>query len=522
MIRKYALYPFLFILFLVLNPLVGNFDQIDPFQALRPLILLLLVSIGLILMLYAILKDWDYASYLIFLGLVFVFVFGHLIRVIEQWLPDDDQVVRLVLLGIWSIILVVMGLKKLFIRFGSGERVTPLLNLIFSFAFLGQIVYSVVLMFQGMLPIPFANAQEAPLPNTGTTISLDCTNPPDIYYIVLDGYGRADVLEEIYGVDTRPFLESLTARGFYIADQSHANYIQTVYAIPSALNFSYMQPKPKGVSGYDYFPQLIADNQVLSLLQQCDYQMVAFETGFFFTNYPRADVYLSAGSELNEFEGLLLADTPVDMLLVKLVVEPPERSYAAHRQRVLYTFEQLQELPEMRGPKLIFAHIVSPHPPFVFDAQGNPIQPNRSYSIGDGNDYRGTWQEYRQGYAGQVQFVNRMLEETVDAIIRKSPQPPVIILQGDHGPGGHLQWKSPVQTCLWERTPIFNAYYLPGGGEKRLYPDISPVNSFRVVLNEYFGTDFELLPGETLFTSHIPGADFIDITANRDSKNNCN
>ena len=283
-----------------------------------------------------------------------------------------------------------------------------------------------------------------------------------------------------------------------------------------------MQPKPKGVSGYDYFPQLIADNQVLSLLQQCDYQMVAFETGFFFTNYPRADVYLSAGSELSEFEGLLLADTPVDMLLVKIVVEPPERSYAAHRQRVLYTFEQLQELPEMRGPKLTFAHIVSPHPPFVFDAQGDPIQPNRSYSIGDGNDYRGTWQEYRQGYAGQVQFVNRMLEETVDAIIRKSSQPPVIILQGDHGPGGHLQWKSPVQTCLWERTPIFNAYYLPGGGEKWLYPDISPVNSFRVVLNEYFGTNFELLPGETLFTSHIPGADFIDITANRDSKNNCN
>ena len=82
----------------------------------------------------------------------------------------------------------------------------------------------------------------------------------------------------------------------------------------------------------------------------------------------------------------------------------------------------------------------------------------------DGSDYRGSWAEYQRGYAAQVQHVNRLVEETVSAILARSATPPVIIIQGDHGPGGHLEWGSPDRTCLWERTPILLAYYLPDGG----------------------------------------------------------
>jgi hypothetical protein len=170
---------------------------------------------------------------------------------------------------------------------------------------------------------------------------------------------------------------------------------------------------------------------------------------------------------------------------------------------------------------MVFAHIISPHPPFVFDAQGNAVQPPRSYSIGDGDDYRGDWEEYRQGYAGQVQFVNRMLEKTVDAILSKSSTPPVILIQGDHGPGGFLDWDSPEQTCLWERAAIFNAYYLPGAEANVLSADISPVNSFRIVLKIYFDANLELLPDRTYFTSHRLTRQIIDITGQRDSTLNC-
>jgi len=120
-----------------------------------------------------------------------------------------------------------------------------------------------------------------------------------------------------------------------------------------------------------------------------------------------------------------------------------------------------------------------------------------------------------------VQFVDRMLEEIIDAILNRSSQPPIIILQGDHGPGGFLNWFSPQRTCLCERTSILNAYYLPSGVSKDLYPTISPVNSFRVILNSYFGTHLDLLPDRTFFTSHRLIRQIIDITDERNSMRNC-
>jgi hypothetical protein len=170
---------------------------------------------------------------------------------------------------------------------------------------------------------------------------------------------------------------------------------------------------------------------------------------------------------------------------------------------------------------MVFAHIISPHPPFVFDVHGKPTEPARGYSVNDGDDFQGTLDEYRAGYARQVQFVNQKLEWAIDAILANSPTPPVIILQGDHGPGSRLNWGSPAKTCLWERTSILNAYYLPGGGESRLYPSISPVNSFRVVLNAYFGANLPLLPDRTYFTSHRLERQAIEITAERSSRQNC-
>ncbi|HLA97216.1 MAG TPA: hypothetical protein VJL34_02095, partial [Anaerolineales bacterium] len=118
-------------------------------------------------------------------------------------------------------------------------------------------------------------------------------------------------------------------------------------------------------------------------------------------------------------------------------------------------------------------------------------------------------------------FVNRRLEETIDALLANSETPPVIILQSDHGPGSRLDWSSPGKTCLWERTAILNAYYLPGSGSDQLYPSISPVNSFRVILNAVFGTDLPLLPDNTYFTSHLLERQVIDITEGRDSRALC-
>jgi len=89
----------------------------------------------------------------------------------------------------------------------------------------------------------------------------------------------------------------------------------------------------------------------------------------------------------------------------------------------------------------------------------------------------------------------------VEEIISRSKIPPVIIIQGDHGFWGGAQ----------ERMPIMNAYYLPGKeSSKLLYPNITPVNTFRVVLNTYFQGQFELLPDLNYASQN--DKDFYDVT----------
>jgi hypothetical protein len=148
------------------------------------------------------------------------------------------------------------------------------------------------------------------------------------------------------------------------------------------------------------------------------------ESGFSFTEQPEVDLYLEQERGLNEFESMLIAESPIEMVVDKLNLEPTEFSHAAHRERVLYSFEQLRRLPRLPGPKFVIAHIMTPHPPFVFDANGSEREPLQSYAIGDGDDFPGTWQEYREGYPAQVQNANRQLIETIEAILENSERLP--------------------------------------------------------------------------------------------------
>lgn len=519
MFKKAILYPFLFILYGILNPLLFNLDQVDPSQAVRPLLILVLISSGLILILRFVFKNWQYAGYLTFLFLAFLFFSGHSSQIIQDLIPSYLESASLIAMLFWGISLSILGVKGIWLRIGGTSVLNPALNLILTFAVLSQVLLAAPKIIRTVFSFPGQGKSEL-IPETGASTTIDCQQRPDIYYLILDAYGRADVLEEQYGLDNQPFLEFLERKGFTVAGQSHSNYTQTIFSLASALNFKFIGPEPAGTSGQTYFTRLIAENELVALLQECGYRTVSFETGFSFTNNPQVDIYLASENRFNDFESLLLVDTPLEWLAEAVGWEQPEYSYESHRERVLDDFTQLKSLPEIEGPKFVFAHIISPHPPFVFDQNGASKQPGRSYSIGDGNDFRGTWDEYREGYANQVEFINRMLEETIESILTGSQTPPIIILQGDHGPGGHLDWSSPGSSCLWERTSILNAYYLPGGVSQP-YATITPVNSFRVILNNYFGTDLELLPDKTFFTSHRLPRQVIDITDERESRANC-
>ena len=112
----------------------------------------------------------------------------------------------------------------------------------------------------------------------------------------------------------------------------------------------------------------------------------------------------------------------------------------------------------------------------------------------------------------QLMYTNRRLQSTLDEILSRSAEPPIIILQSDHGPGSRLDWGDPYDTDLKERLSILNAYYLPGKGSTELYAGITPVNTFGVILDLYFGTDCGLLQDDSYFSTWSRPYAFIDVT----------
>ena len=59
---------------------------------------------------------------------------------------------------------------------------------------------------------------------------------------------------------------------------------------------------------------------------------------------------------------------------------------------------------------------------------------------------------------------------------------------------------------------IFSAYYLPGIEKNPSYDIITPVNTFRIIFNSYFNTDYDLLENKMYLTDDNSADYFIDVT----------
>ena len=78
------------------------------------------------------------------------------------------------------------------------------------------------------------------VPASSNGVVLRNNSLPDVYFIVLDGYARADVLQNDLNLDNSPFLDALRKRQFYVADCSMSNYAQTEQSFASSLNMMYL------------------------------------------------------------------------------------------------------------------------------------------------------------------------------------------------------------------------------------------------------------------------------------------
>jgi hypothetical protein len=345
---------------------------------------------------------------------------------------------------------------------------------------------------------------------------------PEIYYLIFDRYASATTLATQYGYDNSPFLSELERRGFFVAEDSWANYLKTGFSLSSSLQMEYLDGERLAAAAASpddrsaIYATLRDHLAVPVTLKALGYEYVQVSS-FFEPTATNVDADLTLRFEDGgEFSSSLLATTFLSLFESRepKYDVPPNVLYPEPVQRAhtLYQFDVLPETRHRPGPTFVFAHFLVPHPPYTFDRDGS--QPT--------SEERAARSEEEE-YVRQLEWTNDRILETIDALLDvDSGEEPVIIIQADEGPfPGRYQadqpsfdWLTATEDEVARKMGILNAYRLPIGDPAKagLYASITPVNSFRVVFNTVFGASLPLLPDRYyLYPSDMRQYEFVEI-----------
>ena len=329
---------------------------------------------------------------------------------------------------------------------------------------------------------------------------------PDVYVLLLDGYARADILKERFAFDDSALLDGLRQRGFDVSSGSHSNYLVTNLSLPSFLNRHHLSDvpamqseltDPTGDPGPAVFRSASAP-LVLGDFRALGYQTIAVSSGFEQVAVRGADRFIDEG-ELNEFEVQLMRPSFVTPLVSLLA---PDLFSDQQRRRIESDFRIVEGLaaePSDR-PRFIFAHVPSPHAPWVNKADGSPrIATNLDTWYSDTPETTGlSRDEVVTGYREQSAYLGGRTLAAIDAVLAASPKPPVILVLSDHGSSLDVSTANP-------ETRLRNLFAAYTPGHPGMYAaDVSLVNVMPALLNAYFGAGLPKT-ADTLFTQGPQG-----------------
>lgn len=478
--RSFAFHTILFGVYPVLALYSFNISEVLFASIQRALIMSGVITFGIILVYLALTRSWEKTALVATMTLILFFSYGHVFD------AAGASARHRYFIALWVLIYFVSLFFLL--RVKDVRPANRSLNSI-SLILVGLVVVQILVSTIRSAFSSYA-AKDTPQQIPVATSSDD----RDVYYILIDAFGRQDILAENFDVDISGFLAQLTELGFYIPNCTQSNYDRTVTSLTSTLNMNYMDTLgfKHDESSAVLAPTLI-HSSTRALFESMGYDTVTFkslypwldmtDTTYHYDYFDTESASVDLAS-LN-FQYLFLRTTAVRPLVEWLVSRPDisvppfwanwipvgnslqSREYRQYQQNV-YALDMLEKIPDLPGKKFVYAHLYITHQPFVFYPDGR-FHPNLLQTDA--------------AYKDQILFTQVRMIEIVKTILAKSEKEPIIILQGDHSyPDGI------------DRVKILNAYYLPDGGNEKLYETITPVNTFRVIFNTYFGGQYEMLP----------------------------
>jgi hypothetical protein len=306
-------HPILFAAFPVITLLGANIEMTRPEQAFRPALLVVGATMLVVVAVRLWLGDWGKAALTGTLVIATCFAFGQVrLTLFAPTAPPVDPAPEIAAFLAW---VAVIALGLILLR--RSRRIPTSLHIVLAIVALAAVVQPAarILAHEAQAGQPWAlpSARNDLLPHRPQ--AAPGRTYPDIYYIILDGYGRSDVLKDLYELDETSFLQELEAAGFYVAEASRSNYAQTSLSFASALNMSYLDELTE-IAGDDVsereIARLIRYNEVSHVLRGLGYSVTAFSSGYRRAELSEADTFHVARPKgVSPFESLLLESTAI-------------------------------------------------------------------------------------------------------------------------------------------------------------------------------------------------------------------
>ena len=341
--------------------------------------------------------------------------------------------------------------------------------------------------------------------------AMDSPSLPDIYYIIPDGYPSDSMLMSTENFDNSDFTNAMKARGFVVIGGAQSNYAITVSSLASVLNMGYLPTNASPYSNLDYLRLEASNSEVARLLMDKGYTYVQLLSGSLIPS-PIADINrdfapqstididvdmhtisrsLYTGALHTEHQNKLIErsykhsflNAYVDTTLLRLARSRLGRLLQDTRglpfetvapERFLATIDEVIKISAMPEATFTLAHLLKPHSPVTFNEQGEQIP----------------WihRPSREEFIAELKFVNSMYLHMIDAILAASEHAPIIIFQADHGSYRGLGAGDDLPVPF----DIYAAHLLPQSVMEPPRP-FTAVNTFRLLLNSAFGSEYELL-----------------------------
>jgi hypothetical protein len=284
----------------------------------------------------------------------------------------------------------------------------------------------------------------------------------------------------------------------FVVPAVHSNYLHTMLSLPSLLNAFHVA----GLSGEvgrrsidrTVPDHLVRHNRIVPFLKSQGYRFVLVPS----QAWPASRHDQRADLEVHVWHGLNPARELTRTGLRAVLKKTSVLTYFSWgapgyvRDHQTRTFAAISEIPKLPGPVFTFAHVLSPHGPYVFDPGCQPA-PRR----------KGATRLERESvaYVEQIQCLDHMLLDLVTTLLQKSELPPIILLQGDHGSKALAFDKASTAekislAAAQERLGAFGAYYLPDHGAEAFGDSVTVVNVMGHVLRFYLGAALPQQPDD--------------------------